>query len=57
MDSKAQTSVEYLLLIASAIVFVVITVAIVREYVYTPGLSDVNGTAFSIKNLTNSTLT
>ncbi len=57
MDSKAQTSVEYLLLVASAIIFVIIAVAITRIYIFTPNLSDINHSTFDVKNLTNATLT
>lgn len=53
MDSKAQTAVEYILLLAGLIAFVTVVVLLWNSRVYQPAVNSITNKVTILKNLTN----
>jgi uncharacterized protein (UPF0333 family) len=50
MNAKAQGSLEYILLISAAIVFVIIVAVLVKNVVFAPAMNQSNSSAQNINN-------
>lgn len=53
MDEKAQTSIEYILLIAGALIITVIIIAITKGFLVSPSYSSIDQSSDMYYNFTN----